>query len=341
MLPFKLVYSDGYELPIGHHVFPAQKYRLVRKRLLETGAAEARDFVEPQPASDQDVQLVHTADWVRKLTTGTLSVREELELEVPYSKALIDAFWLMAGGSIRAAELALRDGVCLHLGGGFHHAFPDHGEGFCVINDIAIAIRKMQQQGKITRAMVVDCDVHQGNGTAAIFGERAEPFPAPNAWSAEITAPHHRAPAMLQNHYGDVFTISLHQLNNYPTWKPPSSIDINLPDGATDSEYLHWLDKALNSARKLFDPELISYVAGADPYARDQLGGLGLTLQGLRRRDEMVLGFACDWGIPIMTTCAGGYAEDLNDTVTIHANTVLAASKIFDVAESTRRSAAD
>jgi acetoin utilization deacetylase AcuC-like enzyme len=314
----------------------------VRERLLATGAAQERDFVEPQPASDRDVLLVHTSGYVRKLKTGTLSVREELELEVPYSKALVDAFWLMAGGSILAAELALRDGVSVNLGGGFHHAFTDHGEGFCVINDIAIAIRKMQHAGKIARAMTVDCDVHQGNGTAAIFGGETEPVPAPEAWSALITTPHQRPPVMLQNHSGDVFTISLHQLNNYPAWKPHSSIDINLADGTTDSEYLYRLEKALNSARKLFEPELISYVAGADPYARDQLGGLGLSVEGLRQRDEMVLSFARDWGTPIMVTYAGGYAEDVNDTVTIHANTVLAASKVFDQAQyAPRRNAAD
>jgi acetoin utilization deacetylase AcuC-like enzyme len=342
MLPFKLVYSDGYALPIGHHVFPVQKYRLVRERLLASGAAEACDFVEARPASDEDVLLVHTPGYVHKLKTGSLSVREELELEVPYSKALVDAFWLMAGGSIRAAELALRDGVCLNLGGGFHHAFADHGEGFCVINDIAIAIRKMQQQGKISRAMTLDCDVHQGNGTAAIFGGHTEPFPVPDAWSAAITAPQTRAPVMLQNHSGDVFTISLHQLHNYPVWKPPSSLDVNLADGTTDGEYLHWLDKALNAARKLFEPELISYVAGADPFARDQLGGLNLTIDGLRQRDEMVMSFARDWDIPIMVTYAGGYAENLQDTVTIHTNTVLAASKIFSQARfELRRNAAD
>ena len=340
MLPFKLVYSDGYRLPIGPHVFPAHKYWLVRERLIETGAAEPDDFVEPQAASDEDVLLVHTPTYVHKLLTGTLSTREELELEVPYSKTLVEAFWLMAGGSIQAAELALRDGISINMGGGFHHAFADHGEGFCVINDIAIAIRKMQQQGKITRAMTVDCDVHQGNGTAAIFSGHQEPFP-PDAWSAAITAPQHHAPGMLENHSGDVFTISLHQLNNYPTWKPPSSLDINLPDGTNDSEYLHWLEKALTSARKLFEPELISYVAGADPYVHDQLGGLSLSIEGLRKRDEMVLGFAHDWGIPITVTFAGGYAELLRDTVTIHSNTALAASKIFAQAHSSRKNAAD
>jgi acetoin utilization deacetylase AcuC-like enzyme len=329
MLSFRLVYSDRYLLPFGHHVFPSQKYKLAHDRLLELGAAVPQDFVEPQPATDEDILLVHTPLYVQKLKTGTLSVREELELEVPYSQPLVEAFWLMAGGSILAAELALRDGVSVHLGGGFHHAFPDHGEGFCVVNDIAIAIRKMQQDGRIKRAMTVDCDVHQGNGTAVIFGGHAEPFPPPASWSASIMAPPPASETMVQGRSGDVFTISLHQLNNYPIWKPASSIDINLPDGATDSEYLYWLEKALISARRLFEPELLSYVAGADPYCRDQLGGLALTVEGLRQRDEMVLSFARDWGVPVMVTFAGGYAEKLEDTVAIHANTVLAAGKVF------------
>jgi acetoin utilization deacetylase AcuC-like enzyme len=315
---------------MGHHVFPSQKYKLVRDRLLALGEAVPEDFVEPAPATDEDILLVHTPAYVHKLKTGTLSVREELELEVPYSRPLIDAFWLMAGGSILAADLALRDGHCVHLGGGFHHAFPDHGEGFCVVNDIAIAIRKMQQIGRIKRAMTVDCDVHQGNGTAVIFSGHVQSFPGPASWSASITAPSPASDTMIQGSAGgDVFTISMHQLNNYPVWKPPSSIDINLPDGVTDREYLYWLEKALISARRLFEPELISYVAGADPYRYDQLGGLALTLDGLQQRDEMVLSFARDWGVPVMVTFAGGYAEKLEDTVAIHANTVLAANKVF------------
>src|SRR5437868_5492621 len=166
----KLVYSDGYYLPIGAHVFPAEKYRLVHARLLKDGIAAKADFVEPKPASDEDILLVHTPEYVSKLKNGTLSPLEEAQMEVPYSPELVRAFWLAAGGSIRAAELALDYGVAFNIGGGFHHAFPDHGEGFCVIHDVAVAIRRMQKDGKIKRAMTVDCDVHHGNGTAAIFG---------------------------------------------------------------------------------------------------------------------------------------------------------------------------
>src|SRR5215472_18715449 len=181
MLPFKLVYSDDYYLPIGSHVFPAEKYQRIHKKLMETGTADATDFVAPQPASDQDILLVHTPQYVDKLKTGTLSAREELEMEIPYSPELVRAFWLAAGGSMLAADYALRDGVAINIGGGFHHAFPDHGEGFCMIHDVAVAIRCMQRDDKISTAMTVDCDVHHGNGTAAIFARTrttSEPLPS-------------------------------------------------------------------------------------------------------------------------------------------------------------------
>src|SRR5271154_6420817 len=181
MLPFKLIYSDGYYLPIGEHVFPAEKYRRIRDRLLNTGVADEGGFLKPDPASDQDILLVHEPEYVNKLKTGTLSAREQMELEIPFSQELVDAFWLAAGGSILAARQALADGVSVNIGGGFHHAFPDHGEGFCLIHDVAVAIRRMQRDGKIRTAMTVDCDVHQGNGTAAIFaGTRTASEPLPS-----------------------------------------------------------------------------------------------------------------------------------------------------------------
>src|SRR5689334_7152726 len=174
MLPFKLVYHDGYFLNLGEHVFPAEKYRMLRDRLLRTRFAAAEDFIAPEPASDDDVRLVHDPEWVAKLRTGTLSYAEILRLEIPYSRQMVEAFWLAAGGSTLAARLALADGIGFNLGGGFHHAFPGHGEGFCAINDIAVAIRRLQKEGAIRRAMVVDCDVHHGNGTAAVLsGDRS------------------------------------------------------------------------------------------------------------------------------------------------------------------------
>jgi acetoin utilization deacetylase AcuC-like enzyme len=328
MLPFKLVYSDDYYLPIGAHVFPAEKYRRIHDRLLETRVAEISDFVTPQPASDQDVLLVHTPAYVQKLKTGTLSSHDELELEIPYSPELVHAFWLAAGGSILAADYALKNGIAINIGGGFHHAFPDHGEGFCMIHDVAVAIRRMQRDGKIARAMTVDCDVHQGNGTAAIFaGTRVPTGPLPST-SASMLSP--AAPAKIRNtDAGDVFTISLHQENNYPMWKPPSSIDVDLPDGIGDDDYLAWLDNALSSGLRQFDPELICYIAGADPYREDQLGGLALTIDGLKRRDELVFRVAQARGIPVMVTFAGGYARRVEDTVTIHCNTVIAAKEVL------------
>lgn len=328
MLPFKLVYSDDYYLPIGAHVFPAEKYRRVRDRLLELGVAQPQDFVTPRPASDQDVLLVHTPQYVEKLKTGTLTAREELEMEVPYSPELVRAFWLAAGGSMLAADHALNDGVAISIGGGFHHAFPDHGEGFCLIHDVAIAIRRMQRDDKIRTAMTVDCDVHQGNGTAAIFaGTRIPTDPLPST-SAPILGS--GRPARIRNaHAGDVFTISLHQENNYPPFKPPSSIDVDLPDEIGDDEYLAWLDNALSSGLRQFNPELLCYIAGADPYREDQLGGLSLTIEGLKKRDELVFRVAKARGIPVMVTLAGGYARKIDDTVTIHCNTVIAAKEVF------------
>src|SRR5215471_17918197 len=308
MLPFKLVYSDDYYLPIGSHVFPAEKYRSISERLRATGVAEAADFVKPQPACDQDVMLVHTPKYVEKLKMGALSAREELEMEIPYSAELVRAFWLAAGGSMLAADFALNEQVAFNIGGGFHHAFPDHGEGFCMIHDVAVAIRRMQRDDKITRAMTVDCDVHQGNGTAAIFaGVRVPSGPLPST-SASTLNP--ATPAKVRNaHAGDVFTISLHQENNYPMWKPPSSIDVDLPDAIGDDDYLAWLDNALSSGLRQFDPELICYIAGADPYREDQLGGLSLTIEGLKRRDELVFRVAKASAIPVMVTFAGGYAR--------------------------------
>jgi|ERR1035438_6674393 acetoin utilization deacetylase AcuC-like enzyme len=327
MLLFKLIYSDAYYLPIGEHVFPAEKYRRIRDRLLVGGNAEPSDFLEPQPAADNDILLVHSPEYVQKLKTGTLSQREQMELEIPYSQDLVRAFWLAAGGSMLAARQALIDRVSINIGGGFHHAFPDHGEGFCMIHDVAVAIRRLQRDGKIRTAMTVDCDVHQGNGTAAIFAtKRAPGDPLPSASGSPVATPGARRK---NTNAGDVFTISLHQHNNYPMWKPPSSIDVDLPDGIGDDDYLAWLDNALSSGLRQSDPDLLCYIAGADPYKEDQLGGLCLTIDGLKKRDELVFRIAQARNIPVMVTFAGGYARSVEDTVTIHCNTVIAAKEVF------------
>src|SRR5438105_15437355 len=217
MLPFKLIYSYDYYLPIGTHVFPADKYRRVHDQLLADAVAEPSDFVTPELASDQDILLVHTPQYVEKLKSGMLSPSEEMQLEVPYSPELVRAFWLAAGGSILAADHALKDRVAFSIGGGFHHAFADHGEGFCMIHDVAVAIRRMQSDKKISTAMTVDCDVHHGNGTAAIFaGTRTMSEPLPSSGPAVLG----RKPLMRGTHAGDVFTISLHQEHSYPSTKP-------------------------------------------------------------------------------------------------------------------------
>jgi acetoin utilization deacetylase AcuC-like enzyme len=329
MLPFKLIYSDGYYLPIGEHIFPAEKYRRIRERLLHSKVADTNDFLEPQPAADHDILLVHTPEYVEKLKTGTLSPREQLALEVPYSRDLVKAFWLAAGGSMLAAQQALTDRVSVNIGGGFHHAFPGHGEGFCMINDVAVAIRRLQRDDKIHTAMTVDCDVHQGNGTASIFASKRAPGdPLPSASGSPVSTHGIRRK---DPNASDVFTISLHQQNNYPQRKPPSSIDVDLPDGIGDDDYLAWLDNALSSGLRQSEPDLLCYLAGADPYREDQLGGLSLSIEGLKKRDELVFRVAQARNIPVMVTFAGGYAQSVEDTVTIHCNTVIAAREVFAV----------
>lgn len=296
MLPFKLIYDHKYDLNLGAHVFPSQKYRLIHDQLLAEAIATPEDFLTPEPATDADILAVHSQEYFYKLKTGNLSYMEKLRMEVPYSKELIVACWLAAGGSILAGRRALEDGWAANIGGGFHHAYPDHGEGFCVIHDVAVAIRRLRFDGAIERAMVIDTDVHHGNGTAAIFGGD-----------------------------GSVFTLSIHQENNYPYPKPPSTIDINLPDGVGDEDYLAILEKHLYKAFLEFSPQLVFYVGGADPYREDQLGGLALTMEGLARRDALVFDYALRNKVPVTITLAGGYARRVADTVRIHVNTILAA----------------
>lgn len=301
MLPFKVVYHEGYDLHLGAHVFPSQKFRLIAEKLIADGIAANDDFVRPAAASDKDILRVHTADWVYKLKSGTLTRSEEMRLEVPYSPELVEAFWLAAGGTIAAAQAALRDGFGCNLGGGFHHAYPGHGEGFCAIHDVAVAIRRMQHDEAIRKAMVIDTDVHHGNGTAAIFSRD-----------------------------DSVFTLSIHQLNNYPAHKPASSLDLNMEDGVDDEEYLGALLPGVRHALDTFQPNMVFYVGGADPYREDQLGGLRLSMNGLRVRDRGVFEEARKRKIPVVTALAGGYARRLADTVQIHVNTVLAAREIAE-----------
>ncbi|HTG28586.1 MAG TPA: histone deacetylase [Methylomirabilota bacterium] len=301
MLPFKVVYHPRYDLNLGAHVFPSQKFRWIAEELLSSGIAGPGDFLTPQPASDEDLLRVHTSSWVNKLKTGSLSASEIMKLEVPYSPELAEAVWLAAGGTILAAQSALRDGFGSNLSGGFHHAYANHGEGFCAIHDVAVALRRLQSDGDIKKAMIVDTDVHHGNGTAAIFTGDSS-----------------------------VFTISIHQVNNYPADKPPSTVDLNMRDGAGDDEYLAALIPTVERCLDKFEPDMIFYVGGADPYSEDQLGGLLLTKAGLKRRDREVFEAARSRSIPVTTALAGGYARRVEDTVAIHVNTIIAAREVAE-----------
>jgi len=300
MLPFKVVYHPRYDLDLGPHVFPSQKFKMVHDALLQEGLAEPGDFLMPEPAADADILRVHTPAYMQKLQTDSLTLSERMKLEIPVSEATVQAFWLAAGGSILAARNALRDGFAANLSGGFHHAYPGHGEGFCMLHDVAIAIRALQAAEEIRTAMTVDTDVHHGNGTAAIFANDAS-----------------------------VHTLSIHQENNYPMPKPPSDHDIGLEDGTRDAEYLDALEEGLLYSLKSFVPDLIFYVGGADPYREDQLGGLALTMEGLQKRDRLVFEHARRRGIPVASTMAGGYARRVADTVRIHVNTIVAARDVM------------
>jgi acetoin utilization deacetylase AcuC-like enzyme len=297
-----LVYSERYLIDIGTHVFATSKYRLVCEALLSSGIASPADIVEPLTAPWEDLALAHDAEYLRKARTGQFTRSDLALLELPWSEALVEGFRLMAGGTVLAARLACAEAVraragaygafTANLGGGLHHAFPAHGEGFCLFNDVAVAIRVLQRDGSIGRAAVVDCDVHQGNGTAFIFD-------------------------------GDpsVFTFSMHQENNYPSVKPRSSLDVGLVDAADDLDYLKALEGAL-PAVLASAPDLLFYLAGADPYVGDQLGGLSLSVDGLRQRDAMVCRAARAAEVPTVIVLAGGYARRVEDTAAIHVATI-------------------
>jgi acetoin utilization deacetylase AcuC-like enzyme len=320
-----VVYAARYRIDIGLHVFPTEKYRQVHDRLLarygegrgraEEGAViRPADIVEPQPATWDELALVHTREYLAKLREGALSSEEIAQLQLPWSVEMVEGFRLMVGGTIDAACLACgvpRDAgtpgsqitqstrisassafhVVCHIGGGLHHAFANHGEGFCPFNDVAVAIRVLQIRG-IERIAVVDLDVHHGNGTAFIFENDSR-----------------------------VFTFSMHQQHNYPMWKPRGSLDIGLPDGVHDATFLAELERALPTVMAA-RPQCVFYLAGADPYEDDQLGGLRLTIEGLRQRDRRVIGAVARAGVPLVVVLAGGYARRTEDTVAIHVATI-------------------
>jgi acetoin utilization deacetylase AcuC-like enzyme len=290
-------YSPRYLVDIGLHVFPTRKYQLVHARLVEDGVIAPRDVIEPQAASWDDLALVHTREYLAKIRDGTLTSDDIAQLELPWSPEMVEGFRVMVGGTIEAARLAVEHGSIVgHIGGGLHHAFPNHGEGFCPFNDVAVAIRVLQRDG-VQRAAVIDLDVHHGNGTAFIFESDSS-----------------------------VFTFSMHQQYNYPMWKPRGSLDIGLMDGIGDAEYHRQLEEAL-PAVMASNPQCLFYLAGADPYEQDQLGGLSLTLDGLRARDRIVIDQARRNRLPMVIVLAGGYARRVEDTVAVHTATMKEAAR--------------
>jgi len=297
----RVFYTTRYYADIGEgHVFPIRKFELVRDKLLEEKTISPAELVEPQTAPVADVLLVHTLDYVTRLRAGALTARELRRLGLPWSKALVRRSFLAAGGTLAAAKWALVNRVASNLAGGTHHAFADRGEGFCVLNDVAIAIRVLRREKLIERAGIIDCDVHQGNGTATIFAEDS-----------------------------DVFTFSMHGAKNYPLFKARSTLDVELPDKTSDAEYLATLEEHLP---RVFAhrPDIVFYLGGADPFAGDKLGRLALSIEGLRARDEMVLAECRTRRVPVVTTMSGGYAADIKDTTEIHCNTIRAVRKVYE-----------
>ena len=297
--PFKFVYSDEYWMVnIGRHVFPVRKYRMVYEKLLALGARKD-SFLTPQPAAEDDLLLVHSAKYLKKLTTGSLSHAEVQALELPFSPELLRFALLHVGGTIAAARQALADGLCVHLGGGFHHAFPDHGEGFCILNDVAVALEVLRRDKAIEKAMIVDCDLHQGNGTAAAFEKKSY-----------------------------AFTFSIHQMDVYPAEKSSSTLDVGLWSGDGDAAYLGALREHFPRLYRKFKPDLVFYLAGADPRDGDQLGALRLSERGLVSRDRLVIEGAQRLGIPVAVVFAGGYSREILDTVAVHLNTIKTAAEV-------------
>lgn len=285
----RFVFSSAYKADIGAHVFPTHKYTSIYNKLkLESIITESNVFAPEKPSPDELLKIIN-AEYLDDLMNQRVTARTFYS-EMPVNKAIIDAQILCCGGSYLAAKLASDNGACFHIGGGFHHAFRDHAEGFCFLNDVVFAAVMMLEQ-KYQKIAVIDCDLHQGNGTAKFFENEEK-----------------------------VFTFSIHQERLYPK-KEKSNIDIGLDMGVDDDEYLNNLEKALEIIYNDFQPEFVIFVAGADPYIFDQLGNLRLTIEGLKKRDEMVIHRAHQKNIPIISVLAGGYAENTDDTVEIHCNT--------------------
>jgi acetoin utilization deacetylase AcuC-like enzyme len=304
----QVFYTPRYYADIGPgHVFPIRKFELVRDKLLAEGTLEPSELLEPSPAPLEDVLLVHTSDYVSRLCSGNLTPKEIRRLGLPWSESLVQRSFYAVGGTLAATRASLAKGYGSNLAGGTHHSFPDRGEGFCVVNDVAIAIRAMRAGKLIERAAIVDCDVHQGNGTATIFAGD-----------------------------DDTFTFSIHGANNYPLFKAQSTLDVELADGTSDTEYLETLANYL-PAVFASDPQIVFYLAGADPYKGDKLGRLALSIDGLRERDAFVLRECYEREVPVVTVMSGGYGKDINDTIEIHCNTIRVVKERFEPRVATRR----
>ena len=304
----QVFYTPRYYADIGQgHIFPIRKFELVRDKLLAEGTLRHEEIVEPDPAPLEDVLLVHTHDYVSRLCNGELNPKEIRRLGLPWSESLVRRSFYAVGGTLAATQVALAEGYSSNLAGGTHHAFSDRGEGFCVLNDVAIAIRALRARKLIERAAIVDCDVHQGNGTATIFE-------------------------------GDTntFTFSMHGAHNYPLFKARSTLDVELPDGTSDATYLETLASYLPQVLQS-DPDIVFYLAGADPYRGDKLGRLALSIEGLCERDTYVLRECYEREVPIVTVMSGGYGKDINDTIEIHCNTIRMVKEIFEARVATRR----
>jgi len=293
----RLFYADEFVLPLppGHR-FPMEKYRLLRGRLMDLDAMPRAWFAVPAAASDGDLGAAHSPRYVAAVATGRLTAAEQRRIGFPWSPGMVERSRRSTGATLAACRAALDVGVGINLAGGTHHAFADRGEGYCVFNDVAVAVRVLQREGRIRRVLVVDTDVHQGNGTAALL--RSDPA---------------------------VFTLDLYGERNFPFEKEPCDLAVPLPDGTEDGPYLERLDAALGHTLARFTPDLAVWLSGADPYEGDRLGRLALTKPGLLARDQLVLGHVRRSSVPIAVTMAGGYAVDVDDTVDIHVATVRAA----------------
>jgi len=297
----KIFYCDHFVLPLPEgHRFPMQKYALLRERVAGSRLVSPDDLIVPEPAGDEQLLRAHSPDYLEQVKQGTLPAQAIRRMGFPWSEKLVERSRRSVGGTIGACRAALETGIAANLAGGTHHAGRDHGEGFCVFNDSVVAARAMQAEGRAKRVIIIDCDVHQGNGTAALCA-------------------------------GDptIFTFSIHGEKNFPFRKWPGDLDIGLADDAGDLVYLDCLEAALRQALKLAQADLAIYLAGADPYAGDRLGRLAVSMAGLAERDNLVLEWCRRAGLPIAIVMAGGYAEPITDTVAIHFQTVrLAASLI-------------